>query len=495
MAFSTKLYNNKLEILPLKKLQDSTTYHILITSTLLDLHGNPISPYNLIFSTGPNLDSGSIRGCIINPAKKNAQYRIALFTKKELVDSGICGTPSYLLQTDTMGRFNAGNLKIDSYQAIAYIDANNDAHLQSATESAFTPVDSFIFIDQQTPEVTFFPSEFDTSFPRITNLKAVNNKLISANWNKTYDSLVFLAPTIRIDRINPLQQLQNAKYIPLNNSPTFTVLSDVPLDIAPYRIISSIIRIFDNKTFSDTVLFNGNNIIDTIFPRLQLKPDTNTALDLSPTIKFIWSKPVSFITPLFLKDQTGDSISTILSAGYSDTTFIIPASQLQAGTVYSIYIKKNMARDLYGNGIFSADSADTSDTILIKTIDNDSLASSLQGTTTCEKFSEKRLWFYVPLSSPDKKYFSLDSAGTFCFNSIIAGKGHIGYFSDKNKNRIADKGRIYPWHAPEPFIISTDTVEARARWDVEGITVSPCDLCQYTLSDSARTDTDKSNKQ
>jgi len=488
LAYSIKIHSNKLEISPLEKLRDSTTYHVLITSTLLDLHGNPITPYNLIFSTGSDLDSGTIRGCIINPIKKTAQYRIALFTPKDLADSGVCGTPSYLLQTDTTGKFNFANLKVGSYQAIAYIDANNDAYLQ-ATESVFTPEDSLISINQNTPIITFYPSVFDTSFPRITNLKAINNKILSATWSKEYDSLVFNLPSITIERKNYLETLQNVKYVPLNNSLSFMLHTDNPMDIAPYRVICSIIRSFDNQVFSDTIFFNGINTIDTTFPMLIKKPDTNSVINLTPEIKLVWSKPVTATAHLFLKDQSGDSIPALLSKGYSDTTVINPVSRLHPSTIYSIIFPKKHFRDLYGNAIFSKDSSDTTDTVMVKTIHVDSIASSIQGTAPCLSRSETRVWFYAPFISQDIRYLTKDSTGTFRFDSIAAGKGYVGYFMDKNKNRTPDKGRIYPWHSPEPFLSATDTVEARARWDVEGISVSICDPCGFSKADSATVDT------
>ncbi len=495
IAYSIKIHSNKLEIYPQEKLRDSTTYHVIITSTLLDLHGNPISPYNLIFSTGPSLDSGSIRGCIIDPTKKSAQYRIALFTPEDLADSGVCGTPSYLLQTDTTGKFNFANLKVGSYQAIAYIDANNDAHLQASTESVFTPEDSLIHIDQHTPTITFFPSVFDTSFPRITNLKAINNRILSAAWNREYDSLVFSPPTIKIERTNPVEKLQNVKYVLLNNSHSFMLLTDAPMDIAPYRVISSTVRSFDNHNFIDTILFNGNNIIDTTFPTLITKPDTSSVINLTPEIKLIWSKPVTATSHLFLKDQTGDSVPALISKGYSDTTVINPVPRLHPSTVSSIIFSKDHFRDLYGNTIFSNDSSDTADTVMVKTIDIDSIASSLQGTAPCLSHSETRVWFFATFVSPDIKYLTADSAGTFRFDSIAAGKGHVGYFMDKNKNRIPDKGRIYPWHSPEPYFSATDTVEARARWDVEGVSVSICDPCGFSAIDSISADTVDSKAQ
>ena len=46
---------------------------------------------------------------------------------------------------------------------------------------------------------------------------------------------------------------------------------------------------------------------------------------------------------------------------------------------------------------------------------------------------------------------------------------------------------MFPWLASEPHIVLTDTVEARARWDIEGIEVVECEPCPEELSPSADT--------
>lgn len=483
VAFKHKLYNNKLDIFPLTKLRDSTTYHVLITSSLLDLHGNPITPLNLIFSTGPALDSGYIRGCIIDSSTKSSQYRLALFSEKDLADSGVFGTPSYLLQTDTSGTFDFKHIKVNTYQPIAYVDKNNDAHLQSGTEAVFTTEDSLIFIDKETPQIMFFPALFDTSFPQITGLKAINEKIISAAWSRTYDSLVFNAPKIMIERADTTDKLLNVKYLPLNNSLTFALSTNLPLKIAPYRVVYSSTRIFDSKIFTDTVLFNGTNIADSINPGLHIKPDTNSVTDLTTPIRLIWTEPVTITKPLYVINSAGDSIQMSISAGHSDTSVITPFSRLSPGTIYKLIFTKDFARDLYGNTILMKDSSDTLDTLWIRTVNPDSIATSLQGGSSCLKHSDSRIWVYAPWGLSQRKHYTKDSSGIFRFDSIAASKGQIGYFIDKNDNRVPDKGRLYPWHSPEPYLMSTDTVEARARWDIEGVNVNICEPCKKSEPD------------
>lgn len=479
VPFKTKLSTNKLEVYPLSKLQDTTTYHVLITSALKDLHGNPVSPVSLIFSTGPTLDSGSLQGCVIDPSKKSSQYRVALFSEKDLSDSGICGTPSYLLQTDTTGHFDFNNLKIASYHAIAYIDVNNDAHLQPGTEQVFITEDSVTRVEKSTPKVSFFPAVFDTAFPSIKTLKPSSSRVINGSWNKSYDTLVFLPVQVSIERIDSLQILQNTKIIPVGNDSTLALITDQPLKIAPYRVIISITRVFDKQISLDTILFNGVNTVDSSGPQLKLKPDSNKVFDLSPKIKIGWTEPAQIVESLFFVNKNDDTIAARVSQGYSDTATISPKSRLNPETVYSIVFPRSSVKDLSGNVLSFKDSTANADTVFFRTIQSDSIATSLSGALPCSTStqSEFRTWFYQPLNSTNK-YFAKDNSGSFTFDSIPSGKGQIGYFIDKNNNMTTDKGRLYPWYSPEPYFFSSDTVEARARWDIEGISVPLCEPCR-----------------
>ena len=92
VEFKSKIKGNSLIIKPVTELAESTTYHVEAGSMLKDLRGNPVTtPYSLIFSTGPTLDSGAISGCVVDPSKNLLQPRIALFSPKEKADSGFPG--------------------------------------------------------------------------------------------------------------------------------------------------------------------------------------------------------------------------------------------------------------------------------------------------------------------------------------------------------------------------------------------------------------------
>jgi hypothetical protein len=117
-------------------------------------------------------------------------------------------------------------------------------------------------------------------------------------------------------------------------------------------------------------------------------------------------------------------------------------------------------------------------TPLFSAIAADSLAVSFAGCVPCLGTDKKRKWQFLPFSGGNPALCA-DSNGCFRFDSLPSGKGAVGYFTDANDNGRPDKGSLVPWIAPEPSRIFPDTIEARARWEIEGVTFNkPCEQCR-----------------
>jgi hypothetical protein len=110
-----------------------------------------------------------------------------------------------------------------------------------------------------------------------------------------------------------------------------------------------------------------------------------------------------------------------------------------------------------------------------KKLPADSLCVRLSGGASCLPPDEKRKWVYRPISRRDTSFTVADSAGTFAFDSIPASKGTLLWFIDDDGDNRITPGRLSPWRSPERFFAVPDTVEAKARWVVEGLEVRGCE--------------------
>jgi hypothetical protein len=142
-------------------LDSLTTYTVTVSSALQDLHGNGMSrPFQLVFSTGPKVDTLQVRGYVLLPDSLAHSKRfptIGLYPVGEsqramrkyllkLHDSTFTGPDSaprllkepllYLSQTDSMGLFRIDGIAPGRYRVAAFNDVNNNNRIDISNEIA-----------------------------------------------------------------------------------------------------------------------------------------------------------------------------------------------------------------------------------------------------------------------------------------------------------------------------------------------------------------------
>ncbi len=474
---------NRLQVIPLEALSDSQTYHVIVSSNLQDLHGNSLpTSYSLVFSTGSSLDSGVITGCIIDPESKNGRYQVALFRNEQFSDSGYGASPAYKIESDTMGKYQFDFIKSGMYRALAYINASPGAK----NEVVYTPVDSVVTVSHHGDTVNFYRSRVDTAFPVITSIKCENRRVAFGMWSKTIDSTVFNV-SIGLYGADSLSKKMDVQYVPFGSGKQFGLLPAVPFSIAQWRCIYSVSRVFDTVIFTDTVVFNSTDREDTLKPAFKTAYPTGT-IENNQTISLVWSEPVLLDSILFLSDTLGDTVYLKSAPGYRDTSVLTPEKSLKMDASYMLYLFDKDGHDISGNNLKAKDSssADTVAVLTWRTLNSDSMAVSISGEAEClvRDMEENKRWIFQLFSKKNRYISKSANKEGFFFDSLSSGLGFISVYNDKNGNNQPDQGLLIPWRSPEPFITFTDTVEARARWEVEGIKLRGCRNCFENPADT-----------
>lgn len=108
--------------------EPNTTYSITIGTNWKDLRGNQApSATTIVFSTGPDLDSGTISGTIENIKFPNVV--LLAYPQADTLTSAFNPTSTiapYQLPVGTKGTFTLGGLRDGVYRLIALSDANNN---------------------------------------------------------------------------------------------------------------------------------------------------------------------------------------------------------------------------------------------------------------------------------------------------------------------------------------------------------------------------------
>lgn len=136
-----------------------TTYTLTVSSVLEDLHKNPVSkPFQLVFATGPVVDTLRVRGQVLLPDSLVRQKRyptVGLFPigtsarsarnyLAKLRDSSFTGPDSiprlglepalYIGQTDSNGWFQIDGVAKGNYRVLAFLDQNGDNRIDPSIE-------------------------------------------------------------------------------------------------------------------------------------------------------------------------------------------------------------------------------------------------------------------------------------------------------------------------------------------------------------------------
>jgi hypothetical protein len=477
-----RVSGRRLEITPNRAFADSTTYHIIITGALQDLHANSlVSPYTMVFSTGPKLDSGKVMGCVIDPSKHIVQPITALFRAERAErDSVIFTEPDYLTQTDSAAFFSIDHIRPGTYRLIAFNDKNGNHRLDPDAEDAYAPTSPLITVTPRSDTLRLFPAQSDTAAPHLESAKPISQKIIICKLSRPLDSahgcseprwaLEGIGDTVSSPAISACRWLGRRTRSAL-------ILSSA-LSGAPYRVICSFNRKKDSSfiKLSDTSRFNGLTLEDTVPPEFVSRPPAGP-MPLLPVIELHFSKPVKLKDHFFITDTLRDTVFLSADTGYADTIVLTPQRRLHSGSRYRLVLLKTDGCDISGNLLKTSDSTDTVAAYKFMVIAADSLAVSLKGGAPCLPPALKRKWRFIPLAG-GKEALCQDSSGCFWFDSIPYGKGNIGYFIDENGNNRPDPGSLIPWIAPEPSVVFPDTIEARARWEIEDVTfANPCGQC------------------
>ncbi len=402
LPLKTRVSGRRLEIRPGKALSDSTTYHLVITSALKDLRNNPMSkPLSITFSTGPTLDSGAVSGCVVDYSGKRLQHSVALFRAPwQDTDSGFGGPPSYMIQTDSSGRFFISHIKTGPYYLVAFNDKNGNGRLQSGSEEVFTTVDSTVTVTIHDSETILYPSAFDTSRQSITSLAAIDSRTITGSWKLPWDTVSYPRPPVFTlvpeDRDRALPPV-SVRYLQYPASTRFLLISGSALDTASFLLLYSLTSIFDTVARVDTLHIRGAAEADTVNPFLS-RSSHQGKIDLRPEIRLIWSEPVFMKDTLVLMDTLGDTVVFTGDTIAADTSLFTATRSLLPGREYRLILLTSHGNDLSGNPLRSRDSTDTAGIVSFSTVHADSIAISLQGCSPCLGRDARRQWFFKPLS-------------------------------------------------------------------------------------------------
>jgi uncharacterized protein (DUF2141 family) len=432
------------------KPQANTTYTINFANSISDVNeGNILNNYSYVFSTGNYLDSNSITGRIFNSqtTKEEKDILIALYQKQTFTDTSIYKNyPNYFTKSNEKGRFSINNLPADTFQLIAFKDANADNKYQKTEEIAFN--DNFLI-----------PSLRSDSM----DLKLFKNPLYKANTlldtlskqRHIYQFIVYKPTGIQVKSLNHSTSYQST-LIGKNDIDTIQLFLPESKDTTT--------EIFEIKT-ADTSYFIS---LKTKAKSKLMPLQTNIVIPDKPldSIKIISNFPINDLikTKLEIVEDT-NKIDPNYFKQTSPFEWVIYYSYKENKS-YSITLKDSAYTDHLGrynkstNNSFITKSEKDYGTMLltISPNNNDKIIVQLIELKSAEEVKIQE-WKY-PL--PIETHIKYLKPGNYQFKII----------EDLNNNGTWDTGDYTKKIQAEPIFYDKTIISIKAYWDIEqGISI------------------------
>lgn len=421
-------------------LHDSTTYTINFGSAIMDItENNPATGLTYVFSTGPEIDSLSLKGKVLDAFTKKPVEGVKIMLYAELSDSIVYKEkPYYLGITDKAGLFQINNLRSGVMKAFALVDNDFDYKL-SQSDEMIGFLSKPITIGKQSPKLLFL---LFTERPPAK----LKEKKHQANGMK---SLVFNQPIlepsfqpIHVDKFYFLPQGDSIKiwYSGVDTSSQLVILSD--------------------KKIIDTISLKPSTRLSSIDKALMTtEPKAITLIPTEPA-KILFSLPI---------DSWNDTL-IVLS---QDSILIHPSMHVSkenpklleinyAWNEHSTYLLQ-----IFPKGVMAFNKQAFQDTLTqnINTIPREKLGNILLDLSPPDSSLQYVIRLLLKGKEINKEILSPNQKKV-TWNLVKPGDYTLELIEDRYPNGIWDPGIYLQAQQPERVFVKT-LEKLRANWDLE----------------------------
>lgn len=431
-------------------LRSNTTYTVNFGEAVKDLtEKNPAEDLRFVFSTGPFLDSLSIRGRLLGIEEREAIEGAYFMLYDNLADSVVrTERPYYFGRTNKQGFFEINNLRAGVYKAFALKGSGVASYFYNNIGDQIGFPDSFLVVDAEREleiNLNLFAEEkplrfFNSDVSTYGQVKLVFNQTPPSDLEISLpDSINFNFTGTEVDK------------------DTFRLWYDTDSD-SNWQII---IR---KDTLVDDTISVGRLSVDDFLAETRLEQvSSRGTANLVPgsPIEISWNHPLKNIDSnyIFLSKDSILLRPTLLEIDSSDFRLLRISYPFQQDSVYQLLLDPGAVVDQFG---LTNDSIDVNlvvaneedyGTVILNFTNLDStgtyLAELLQGTNLMDTFYIK-------------------NQATFAYTKSLLkpGKYTLRLIVDENNNQQWDTGS-YAEKRQAELIFTKELEQLRANWELE----------------------------
>lgn len=429
----------------------NTTYTFNFGNGITDNNeGNPMENFQVVFSTGPVLDSLEIHGKIIQAGDlKTEKGILAMLYRKNEDSIPYLHRPVYFGKTNDAGEFSIRNISPGSYKIFALKESNAD-YLYNTPEESIAFSDSLVAVGQKNIVLQLFQEK-----PKFMLLKSYSEEPGKA-------LVVFsgAADTVPMRWITDTTKL---KFV----ARSFSREKDTIIFWYRYLMADTLQVAFEGTSVKDTAtirlfMFSGEQNSRRPFQlTLTTSVEEDGFQDLNQPLTLSFNHPLQAWKPDSIRLMEDSTVLTGVPVKFTDSLHL----SLQLSPVwkekkkYSLYIPPGTFQDIHE-------------------FKNDTLSFSFR-TRQQNDYGSVAVYIHVP--HPGQEYIMrlvdpkdvtvqqlfLSSDTTLQLNYLYPGQYRLKLITDLNHNRRWDTGDYLHHLEPEPVLYYPEAITVRANWDVE----------------------------
>lgn len=460
-------------------LQPQTTYALTLGTEYADRAGNkPEKAYTLIFSTGDRLDSGIVRGRIVDGNAEGAfvfLYPLAGI-RADTLNPGTT-KPKYRTQVGKNGVFEFQALSNGTYRIVAVRDEFRN-ELYDFGVDAFGAATSDVEVREGgNPSISLrLGAAVDNTAPQLYSATLPDAHIVRLECSEAVDTAsvqtsAFILESVGTQRFSPPSLL--AAYISPSRRFSVELMLEQALPVgSEWRIVAAELRDSSGNRIADTanaVAMSVAEPADTLLATLLRTPfaDSTRGIESAQGFPFVWSTALDTATAeqaVVLADSAGNAVPRTLRWAEANAFSVVPLRPLQPNTWYQLRLAAAGIRDRARRTV-----QDTSVVVHFLTAD-----PSNYGTVTGSIVDSTggNCSYVITLATEDKKRIfrtTLSAAGAWQFTNVPPGTYTLQAFCDADGNDAYSYGAAYPYQPAERFILHPSTISVRPRWTVEDV--------------------------
>ena len=425
----------------LKELRSNTTYNLTLYNAIADINEENILPaYSISFSSGEELDSGTITGRVIDRLVKSPLNNITVILLPEKVTDSV-SFPLFVTKTDPSGNFRFQNLPSGKQFSIAAFEDIN-SNYRAEPDEKFGYAETFLVNDTTALQLEL-SSQNTKVIPQVMKVNPVSKhrtkisvkNLSSNNYIINSISSSDKREKLYVNHFHPDTLLVFDTYIYNNNDKMYLLTNS-------------------NGEALDTLSFQSN---ETLPDSLIIQSSVQGTYRLSDSLFIRFSNPVTgidtsqisilkdSITPIPFTTQTIDLFTLYLDF------------EKQSETHYTVFYRKAAFKDVLGQ----ASKPDTINLVTDGAEDYGTISLSwplLTGSAYIIQLLKD------PTKEPDFTFYS--SQNKFTTPLIPKGEYHIRIIYDANQNKAFDG--VTPLKSqPEKVLLHREIVKVSSKWTLE----------------------------